>query len=449
MRKVAGLTLIELLVAAMMFALVAVALSRAFWFALRYEVNAPAQRERFASQIRFEDRLRAILQQAYISSSTSDLTTYVIGTEGGQNPNGSPNLTAAMAAPGTAAATATNTATTSTGSPNTGGNSDGIVLTVIGQQIPPNYLQATGVPMTDTNADTSPTGGVQNFQQSNSMPNGQTIESDLEQLNADFGAQGGVTEISITQTPVGDPGQYNGALYIRTQRPADADYTQGGTEQVFDDGIQKLQFEFFDGLNWDGGWDTTQSGMHYLPAAIRVHYWLKTDPDTEHIFVVRIPLSTLTPQNPLGSASTGSSTTTGTRTGTPGTGGAGGTGRPGTTPQALPGILPLFSNLRIEPETAAGSPPALNGSDPGQVPAKPAVPDWRKPPGQFQYIPENDPLLAPANVAEPQKEAPAQRSEVQKTEAESTPMPASPNKPIEESKGLGFQTGASEKGAPR
>jgi Tfp pilus assembly protein PilE len=409
MRKVSGLTLLELLVGAAIFAMVSAALSRAFWFAIHYEINAPAERERFESQIRFEDRMRAILQQAYISSSATDLSTYLIGTEGGQNPNGSPNLTAATAAPGTAAASSTTAATASSSSgANTSGTSDGIVLTVLGQQIPPNYLAATGVSMTDTSGNTSPTGGTQDFEQSATLANGQSAESDLEQLNTDYGPQGGVTEIAISLSAVGDPGQYSGDLYIRTQHPADADYTQGGTERVLDDSVQKIQFEFYDGTNWDGGWDTTSSGMHYLPAAIRVHYWLKADPDTEHVFVVRLPLSTLTPQSPLGSASTGTSTVTGgTGTGGGGTGGTGGTGRGGAALTPLPGVLPLFSNLQIQPEASADAPldpkallspnslDALSANEKTQDIAPPTVSDWQKQPGPFQYVPKGDPLIAP------------------------------------------------------
>jgi hypothetical protein len=426
-----------------MAAIIAVALSRAFYTVVRYEINAPAQRDAADAKTRFEDRLTAILQAAYLSSTSTDLATYLIGTSGGQNPNGSPNLTAAQAAPGSAAATAAiagqSNGNTSSATPTTGGNSDGIVLTCLGQQIPPTYLQITGVQLTDDSTQDTPTGGSQNFQQQQGLPNGQAIEQDLQTLNNDYGPHGGVVEISISNTPVGDPGQFSSDVYMRVQDPADADYTQGGKEQVFDTNVQKMQFEFFDGLQWDGGWDTTSTGGRHLPAAIRVHYWLKSDPDTENIFVVRIPLSDLTPSNPITNTTT-TSTVTGATTGGGG-GGAGGftgggtggttggtTGRTGGTtgttgrgiaPAALGGEVPFYSNIQIVPEgqpttpspaeVGGASPPssqipatALNGlSDPapkalGDSAPKQPTPDWKKPAGPFSFTPHQDPILAPA-----------------------------------------------------
>jgi hypothetical protein len=432
MSKKAGITLLDLLLSSLMFAMVAAALSRAFYFAVHYELNAPGQRDRYEAQIRFEDRMRNLIQQAYISSSSTDISTYFIGTEGGQNPNGSPNLTAAQAAPGTAAANATVGQTTNAnagGGAAPGGNSDGIVFTMLGNQISPQYLQVTGVPLTDTDqADQGQSGGSQNFQQVNALPNGQDVNQDFGQLNSDYGPQGGATEVSISQTPVGDPGQYANELYIRTQTPADADYTQGGTEQVFDDNIQTIQFEFYDGQQWDGSWDTTQSGQHYLPSAVRIHYWMKSDPNTEHVFVVRIPLSTLTPQTPLSAATAGTTTTTGAGgagggaragggggagAGGPAGGGGGGLGGGGRgagafAPFALPEVGPAFSNLTIVPEADNTTPldaKALFSSNPldelsskppaNEIVPQPAVPDWRKPPGPFEYVPAEDPLAPP------------------------------------------------------
>jgi hypothetical protein len=121
---------------------------------------------------------------------------------------------------------------------------------------------------------------------------------DFETLNEQYGPQGGVTEVSLSMTAVGDAGQNKG-LFIREQRPADGDPTQGGTERVLNSDITSIQFQFFDGTNWIDTWDTRQGqGQRRIPAAIKVTYQLDGD-ETDHTMIIQCPLSDVTSLNPV------------------------------------------------------------------------------------------------------------------------------------------------------
>ena len=305
-----GITLIELLVSSVMFAIIAVALAQVFYMVLRYQVEAPKVRDAIDTQIQLEDRLTAILEAAYLSPTTTDLTTYVIGTTGGQNPNGSP----------TTGATLGSTINQANVNLTSGQASDGIVLTIAGERLPPSYLT--------------------------------TQETDLQVLNQQYGPQGGVAEVALSTTAVGDANGKTG-LFIREQRPADSDYTQGGIESLFSADVKTIGFEFYDGTQWVGAWDTTQTGQRRLPAAIRVSYALNSDPDTTHVFVVRLPLSDVTPTNPVGNGGTTSApagTTNGVRPAP--------TGKMSSPPVALGGTLPLFANMSVVPDPSVAPKPA-------------------------------------------------------------------------------------------
>lgn len=121
-------------------------------------------------------------------------------------------------------------------------------------------------------------------------------EDDFETLNNRLGPQGGVAEITLGTTPTGQASDQQG-LFIREQRPSDGDPSQGGYEQVFSDQVDEISFEFFDGAQWIPNWDT-RTGQKRLPAAIRVTYKLEGDED-DHIKIVKLPLSDVTPLNPL------------------------------------------------------------------------------------------------------------------------------------------------------
>ena len=87
---------------------------------------------------------------------------------------------------------------------------------------------------------------------------------------------------------------------MREQRPSDGDAYQGGYESVLDSRVASMSFEFWNGETWQGEWDTLTQGSRRLPAAIRVTYTFDGEESTPHSFVVRIPLSDVTPDNPLG-----------------------------------------------------------------------------------------------------------------------------------------------------
>jgi prepilin-type N-terminal cleavage/methylation domain-containing protein len=138
------------------------------------------------------------------------------------------------------------------------------------------------------------------------------LDTDFETLNRSMGTQGGVAEVAISLTPVGEQGQNLQGLFLRVQRPADGDPTQGGYESLLDDDVNSINFEFWDGEAWDPTWGTSglsgltgsaaevsgQNGRR-IPAAIRVTYTRTSDPNGNPVsFVVRLPQSDVTSQNP-------------------------------------------------------------------------------------------------------------------------------------------------------
>ena len=112
-----------------------------------------------------------------------------------------------------------------------------------------------------------------------------------------FGPQGGLTEYSFTQTPIGNATSDQG-YFLRHQTPPDGDPTQGGYQAVFDPDIESVSYEFYDGTNWDPTWDTTTMQTPRLPAAVRITYRRKND-DKDHVFVIRLVHSDVTPDNPV------------------------------------------------------------------------------------------------------------------------------------------------------
>lgn len=140
---------------------------------------------------------------------------------------------------------------------------DALVFTSLGSSLPSSYLAAEG---------------------------------DFETNNERYGPQGGTAEIALTSVPLG-AAQGRAGLFLREQRPSDGDYTQGGFESLLMEGATDLRFKFFDGAQWMPEWDTSQTARR-IPAAVLVQYTLagETEPTT---FVVRLPLSDVTPDNPV------------------------------------------------------------------------------------------------------------------------------------------------------
>jgi prepilin-type N-terminal cleavage/methylation domain-containing protein len=124
------------------------------------------------------------------------------------------------------------------------------------------------------------------------------VDDDWENLNTEFGPQGGVAEVGFSMTPVGFAGDRQG-LFVRRQTPADTDPFQGGIERLLNGQVESLYFEFFNGASWVTDWDTTGQPEKRLPAAVRVTYRFEAD-DQDRSFVVALPLSDVTPEDPLG-----------------------------------------------------------------------------------------------------------------------------------------------------
>lgn len=232
-------TLIELLVAVTIVAVVSAALSEAFVVGIDFGRHLDETRGVEDRRHLFEQRMRNLLQAAWLSSDETDPYSYFVASVGGS-----------------AAA----------GGGNTGGG-DADTLTFTAAQLRPSYPYLESL-------------------------------DDFDTLNQTYGPQGGTTEIAITMTPYGDSGGQTG-LFLRKQRPADGDPTQGGYEEVFDPEVEAIRFEFYDGQQWVTDWDSGVAGEHRLPASIRIYYRV-TGEANERSFVVKLPLSDVTPDNPAG-----------------------------------------------------------------------------------------------------------------------------------------------------
>lgn len=140
-------------------------------------------------------------------------------------------------------------------------------------------------------------------------------QDDFETMNQNFGPQGGIAEVDLSTTALGEGGQTKQGLFIREQRPADGDPSQGGYESLLSPDVRSIQFEFFDGTDWQPIWgtagaDTTNltadaataaaTDGRRLPAAVRVTYTLNDDADgVQHVLVIRLPHSDVTALNPV------------------------------------------------------------------------------------------------------------------------------------------------------
>ncbi len=234
MTKRRGVTLLELVIAVAIVGLLTVALTRAFVAGITYETRIAQARERHEARYSVDDRLTDLFRHAYLSPDDTNTDTFFIG----------------------------------------GSESD----------------QALGSGLADT---------VQ-FTIQGVRPNSSNIESedDFETQNENFGPQGGVTEVSLSMTPVGDAGTRTG-LFIRTQRPSDSEPTQGGTETVFESTIESIEFEFWDGTAWQPSWSTTVGAEKRLPAAVRISYTRTGEnSDTPQVLIVRMPTSDVTADDP-------------------------------------------------------------------------------------------------------------------------------------------------------
>ncbi len=234
MTKRAGITLIELVVSVAIAAVLSGAVARAFVAGLTYETSVAASRSRQEAKDNIDDRLTELFHAAYLSPDDTNTDTFFIGGTAGDESGG-----------------------------------DGIADTV-------------------------------QFTIQGSRPSSASIasEDDFETQNESLGPQGGVAEISLSMTPVGEAGTNEG-LIIRTQRPSDSEPTQGGLERVFETSLRTIQFEFWDGTAWQPTWSTTVGAEKRLPASVRITYTRQEEAEgTNHVLIVRLPVSDVTADDP-------------------------------------------------------------------------------------------------------------------------------------------------------
>lgn len=235
-----GFSLVELLLAVALIGIVSGVLAQGFVVGSEYGQRLDRARREQSQRLSFEARVRTLLEAAWLAGDETDPYSFFVASVGGSAAAGGGN----------------------TG----GGRAD--TLTFTAANLAPSYAYLTNV------------------------------DSDFETLNEQYGAQGGNTEVALSHTAYGEPGERTG-LFIRKQRPADGDPTQGGFESVMDADVETIRFEFYDGQQWVNDWDSGVAGQHRLPAAIRVYYTL-TNQENENAFVVRLPLSDVTPDSPAG-----------------------------------------------------------------------------------------------------------------------------------------------------
>lgn len=227
-----GFTIVEVLLALSLSAVLAAALGFTFSAAFRLQKSHTDGQAAADQTGRLEQEITRIIRGAKLTSTATDTASFFQGVNsGGETDLGCDRLTLTTTAPGTTVAAQTNT--------------------------------------TD----------------------------DFETQQTMYGPVGGVSEISLSTTAVGDAGSHTG-LFERRQTPSDGDPTQGGTESVLDSDIDQIGFQFWNGTQYQTTWDTT-AGDRRLPASVQVSYRLKNDPEQiVHMFVVAIPASDVTALNP-------------------------------------------------------------------------------------------------------------------------------------------------------
>jgi prepilin-type N-terminal cleavage/methylation domain-containing protein len=233
-----GFTLIELMISLAIMIIIALGATATYEIAVGFQIRELPQRQVYQARERFENRIRALIRSAYLSPGGGAAPSYFMAGAGGI------------------------------------GGAAG--------------MQAGSAP-----AD------VLTFTATAPAPLGAFLESqnDFETLNEQFGPQGGLAEVSISVTPVGEEAGSRTGPFLRTQRPADGDFTQGGFEELLDANVHALTFEFYDGTAWVPEWDTSTTPR--LPAAVRITYTWQEE-DTPRVLIVRLPLSDVTPENPAG-----------------------------------------------------------------------------------------------------------------------------------------------------
>ncbi len=217
-----GITLIELLTAMALSGIVLMGLVATFAAAVQQQITDGQRRELFEQNAAFERRVRQYISHAYMSEDAADQTTFFHG----RTLNGASSLGANAA--------------------------DELTFTTVGIGVPGNAIN--------------------------------NEETEFEVRNQTLGPVGGAQEISISMTPIGQSSSEG--VFLREQSPSDTDPDQGGMESIIDQGITSVSFEFFDGTDWIGEWDSALNRS--LPLAVRVTYERADEEGETHVFVVRL-----------------------------------------------------------------------------------------------------------------------------------------------------------------
>jgi len=259
-----GITLIELLISVILTAAMVVTIGNLYSQAANYDGKVRADRSLDVKTQAIQDKITDWLRHAELAANATATDSYFIGNVGN---------VASVTTPTQVATPQTNGSTSSSGN----GNSDTLIFTVTGLRLNSGTL---------------------------------TSDDDFETQNTNHGPQGGVAEVAIYTTPVGTPPQNQTGLFNRFQRPADIDPSQGGNETLMSPDVTSIQFEFWDGAQYEPTWDSrSMTPTKRLPAAVRVTYQMQNETNPR-VFVVTLPNSDVTMLNPVvqGGATT---TTTG------------------------------------------------------------------------------------------------------------------------------------------
>lgn len=271
MRRVRGITFLELLLSLMLSVFVASSLVFALSSALKAGPNVQKSADDYQQNVVIEDRLRTILSHAWLNTSATDQTTYF--TTNPQQPGTSNTNTTATTGSTTTGSIQNSQNASGNGEP--GGGADMLVFTALGL----------------------PTSSAALYN-----------DDDFQTNNNNHRPTGGAIEYGLSLQSVGNSQGQKG-LFLREQRPADTDPTQGGLESLLIPDVDTLSFEFWDGTQWETSWDTPNMTPKRLPAAIRITYSIGTS--GQHSFIVTVPNSDVTPANPVSSSGASGSTSGG------------------------------------------------------------------------------------------------------------------------------------------
>ncbi len=277
-RTEAGLTLIELIITTALIVVLSLAISYAFATGVTVQRRQEANRATTDRSDDFERAMTQLIEGARLA---------------GSGPGADATSTSTTSSASTTSSSSSSSSTTSSGTDST----DSYLL--VSADAGTNDLGVDRITFTTTAPGVS-IGAVND-----------TTDTTTSALNTARGPFGGLSEVSLGTTAIGDAAGQTG-LFERLQQPSDGDPTQGGNESLLDPDIDQIGFQFWDGTEWTEQWDTTTMTTQRLPEAVQVEYRLKDDTSkTVHLFVVPIPASDVTANNPLTATDTsGTSSTT-------------------------------------------------------------------------------------------------------------------------------------------